>query len=624
MSHIEPRPLELLAPARNAEIALAAIDHGADAIYMGASSHGARAAASNSIEDIGRVADYCHRFDARLYVTLNTLIYEHELKTVEKLIKDLYRANVDALIVQDLGILRLDIPPIALHASTQCDIRDVATARLLKDLGFSQLVLARELSLKSIKEIHEAVDVPLEAFVHGALCVSYSGCCRAGFHAARRSGNRGECPQVCRLPYTLVDGDAKPVIVDRHLLSLKDMNRLSSLSEMCDAGVSSFKIEGRLKDIQYVKNVVAAYRIELDKIIDSSDSKYVRASQGRIKYSFQPDLSMSFNRGYTDYFLTSSSKKIGSHDTPKMAGTKIGKIIRIKGNCLDFEPFGNVILNHGDGLGFFDCKNVFHGFRLNRKENNFLFAQKMLPPDITEGTYLYRNYSYQWEREMEGLTAQRAMEIEFKLSSTPRFDAVVVEANDLYGNKVTVCHYTGPLQQADKPQHLYRQNIFGKLGGTGWTIAGYSDNITGYFIQASVCTLLRRKVVYALESVRKINRKIDYRKRENRAAVLKDLESIDNVKNIANSLSKTLFKDYSFDKLEEAVEISKDKFPDQPLMECKYCLRRELDDCLQKQHEHDGSPQYKEPLSLYQNGRPVYRLRFDCSNCSMKVYPAVN
>ena len=244
-----PIPLELLAPARNADIAIAAITAGADAVYMGASSHGARHAAANSVVDMARVAEYAHRFNAKVFATVNTIIYDDELSSVERLIHDLYKAGVDALIVQDMGILRMDIPPIELHASTQCDIRDVAKARFLADVGFSRLVLARELSLKEIEEIHASVpDTPLEAFIHGALCVSYSGDCRASFATVGRSANRGECAQICRLPFDLVDGDGDVLLKGKHLLSLRDLNRSSSIADMAAAGVSSFKIEGRLKD----------------------------------------------------------------------------------------------------------------------------------------------------------------------------------------------------------------------------------------------------------------------------------------------------------------------------------------------------------------------------------------
>ncbi|MDE5913643.1 MAG: U32 family peptidase, partial [Muribaculaceae bacterium] len=289
--------IELLAPARDKEVAIEALRHGADAVYMGASSHGARAAAGNPVADIASVADYAHRFGARVYVTVNTLVYDRELHQVERLIRELYRAGADALIVQDLGVLRLDIPPIALHASTQCDIRTPATARFLQDLGFSQLVLPRELSADEIRAMRQAVTVPLEAFVHGALCVSYSGDCYASQRHTGRSANRGECAQLCRLPYDLTDGSGRTLATGKHLLSLRDLNRLGDLRELIDAGVSSLKIEGRLKDAGYVKNVVAAYDRELKKL------GVRRSSRGQVETDFDPDPARSFNRGFTSYFF---------------------------------------------------------------------------------------------------------------------------------------------------------------------------------------------------------------------------------------------------------------------------------------------------------------------------------
>ena len=299
----KPARIELLAPARDAVIAMAAIDHGADAVYMGASHHGARADATNSIEDVRRACDYAHRFGARIYATVNTLVYDDELAAVEQLTHELYNASVDALIVQDLGLLRLDLPPIALHASTQCDLRTPEKARFLEALGFSQLVMARELTLDEIAAIRQATTVPLEAFVHGALCVSYSGRCALSYALKGRSANRGECAQLCRLPYDLVDGQGRILVEGKHLLSLRDLAQNDRLEQMMAAGVSSFKIEGRLKDMAYVKNVVAYYRRAIDKVIERHPDDYRRASTGTVELTFTPALEKSFNRGFTHYFL---------------------------------------------------------------------------------------------------------------------------------------------------------------------------------------------------------------------------------------------------------------------------------------------------------------------------------
>ena len=329
------RPLELLAPARTADIAIEAIRCGADAVYIGGPSHGARQSAPNSLEDIRRVVDFAHQFGARVYVTVNTLVYPDEIADVERLVADLYRIGVDALIVQDLGLLRMKIPPIELHASTQCDIRSAAKARFLAEAGFSQLVVARELTVDEMREIASSVDVPIEAFVHGALCVSYSGDCQAGFASAGRSANRGECPQVCRHRFDLVDSGGNVLIAGKHLLSLRDLNRSQSLAEMIEAGVSSFKIEGRLKDLDYVKNVTAYYRRELDRIIAASGGRYVRSSFGSSTVGFTPDLNKSFNRGFTEYFTRSARPgRMASIDTPKWQGEPIGTVLSNDGKRL--------------------------------------------------------------------------------------------------------------------------------------------------------------------------------------------------------------------------------------------------------------------------------------------------
>ncbi|MDE5658759.1 MAG: U32 family peptidase, partial [Muribaculaceae bacterium] len=350
----QPRTLELLAPARTTAIAREAILHGADAVYIGAPSHGARAKAGNSIDDIRSLVEFAAPFGVKIYVTVNTIIYDDELDAVEKMIRELYEAGVDALIVQDMAIAEMRLPPIQLHASTQCDTRDAAKARWLQDCGMSQIVIARETGLDTIREIYAAVDVPLEAFVHGALCVSYSGDCRASQVLTGRSANRGNCAQMCRLPYTLVDGNGR-IVGQKHYLSLRDMNRLASLAEMADAGISSFKIEGRLKDASYVKEVTLAYRQALDRIIDANPERYRRASRGTVNAEFIPDLTKSFNRGYTDYFLHggktgSANRGIASLDTPKAIGEYVGKVRHAASGGIDATL--KTTLVNGDGLSY--------------------------------------------------------------------------------------------------------------------------------------------------------------------------------------------------------------------------------------------------------------------------------
>jgi collagenase-like PrtC family protease len=326
------RKIELLSPARDLECATEAILHGADAVYIGAPKFGARSAAGNSVDDIRTLCERAHLYDARVYVTLNTILKDEELKEAEQLIRQLYEAGTDALIIQDMGITRLDIPPIPLHASTQTDNRTPEKVRFLQDCGFTQVVLARELSLEQIRKISEATTVPLEVFVHGALCVSFSGQCYLSAATTGRSANRGECAQCCRLPYTMVDSEGTVIAKDRHLLSLKDMNRTDYLEALMDAGVSSFKIEGRLKDVSYVKNVTAWYREKIDEIL-ARRPEYVRSSAGKSTVSFEPSVEKSFNRGFTSYFMERRTSDITAFDTPKSLGEFVGTVKDVKRNC---------------------------------------------------------------------------------------------------------------------------------------------------------------------------------------------------------------------------------------------------------------------------------------------------
>ena len=385
---IRQRKIELLAPAKNLECGIAAVDHGADAIYIGAPRFGARAAAGNSLEDIAELVRYAHVYNVRIYVTVNTILKDEELKDTEKMIWDLYRAGVDALIVQDMGLLELNLPPIPLHASTQMDNRTPQKVRFLAEAGFRQVVLARELSLVEIGNIHHACpDVPLEVFVHGALCVSYSGQCYVSQACFGRSANRGECAQFCRLAFYMVDADGKSIVRNKHLLSLKDLNQSEELEQLLDAGASSLKIEGRLKDVSYVKNVTAYYRQKLDSVFKRR-KEYIRASSGKVKLEFKPQLDKSFSRGFTNYFLFDRNKDIFSFDTPKSLGEEMGTVKEIRGNYLTVA--GIKSFNNGDGVCFLDQTGKLQGFRINRVENNKLFPQEM--PRIKPRTILYRNF----------------------------------------------------------------------------------------------------------------------------------------------------------------------------------------------------------------------------------------
>ena len=409
---IKQRKIELLAPAKNLECGIEAISHGADAVYIGAPKFGARAAAVNSLDDIAALVEHAHLYNARIYVTVNTILKEEELKETEEMIGELYRIGVDALIVQDMAITQLNLPPIPLHASTQMDNRTADKVKFLADTGFHQVVLARELSLREISKIHEACpDTALEVFVHGALCVSYSGQCYVSQACFGRSANRGECAQFCRLPFSLVDADGKTIVKDKHLLSLKDLNQSEELEALLDAGVTSLKIEGRLKDVSYVKNVTAAYRQKLDTIF-SRRKEYVRASSGSCRFEFKPQLDKSFSRGFTHYFLKGRSKDIFSFDTPKSLGEEMGTMKEVRGNYLTVA--GLKSFNNGDGVCYIDEQGRLQGFRINRVDGNKLYPQEM--PRIKPRTVLYRNFDQEFERVLARKSSERKIAVSILLA----------------------------------------------------------------------------------------------------------------------------------------------------------------------------------------------------------------
>ena len=478
-----PRKIELLAPAKNLECGIEAVNHGADAIYIGASHFGARAAAGNSIEDIAKLVEYAHLYNVRIYVTVNTILRDDELEQTEALIWQLYRVGVDALIVQDMGILKLNLPPIPLHASTQMDNRTVEKVRFLFDTGFRQVVLARELSLQEISDIHHACpNVPLEVFVHGALCVSYSGQCYVSQACYGRSANRGECAQFCRLSFDLEDADGEKIVRNKHLLSLKDLNQSDVLEQMLDAGVSSFKIEGRLKDVAYVKNVTAAYRKKLDAIFERR-SDYVRASSGTVHLAFTPQLDKSFSRGFTHYFLFERNKEIFSFDTPKSLGEEMGIVKDVRGNYLTVA--GVKSFNNGDGLCFLDDKGKLQGFRVNRVDGNRLYPQEM--PFIKPRTLLYRNFNQDFERIMARKSAERKIRVVVEMVECAFGFSVGMTDED--GNRVVLTFECAKELARTSQQENWKTQL-GKLGNTLFEIERIDVNAVSY-THLTLPTILR-------------------------------------------------------------------------------------------------------------------------------------
>lgn len=590
-----PKPIELLSPAKDLETALAAIDHGADAVYIGPSSFGARASASNTIEDIERLVDYAHQFRARVYATVNTILHDHELKEAEKLIKNLYRAGTDAIIVQDMGILRLDIPPIELHASTQCDTRTVEKAKFLEEMGFSQIVLARELSLTEIAEICSAIKIQVETFIHGALCVSYSGRCHAGEVIMGRSANRGCCPQICRLKYDLVDATGKEIVKDRHLLSLKDFNVSNSIEELLQCGVSSFKIEGRLKPISYVKNVTAFYRRQLDKIIADHPNKYCRSSCGQTEISFTPNLYKSFNRSFTSYFLKkrNSAENRASLFTPKSLGEPLKK--------------GELPTN-GDGLSFFNPNdNSYQGFRVNKVTNGRIIPAR--PIRIPNNVTLYRTYDNEWEKLMSRKdTAERKIAVSIDLWEDR------IKVSDERGCSIEL-YYKCEIQQAKK--EFDPKPIFQKTGGTVYKLIDFKSHLSkGCYIPPSVLTDLRRRALSALDESNKSTYHFGYRREENKNySYLYD--KLDYRENISNKLAEEFFHQHGVRKIERALECSnlKGKHNMTRIMTCRYCILKELGKCLK-----ENGPKPNLPLSLRMGDGRKMPLKFDCNKCEMQVF----
>lgn len=608
------RELELLAPARNADIAIVAIDHGADAVYIGAPHHGARCAAGNSLDDIRRVVDHARRFNVRVYVTLNTLVYDDELQDVRSLVYELYDAGVDAIIVQDMALLGMDLPPIALHASTQCDISDPVRARFLEQAGFSQLVLARELTLDEIKAVRKATTVPLEAFVHGALCVSYSGNCQASQVITGRSANRGECAQICRLPYDLIDGEGNRVLSGKHLLSLRDMNRLEWLGEMVDAGVDSFKIEGRLKDADYVKTVVSAYSRELDRIV-SERPGLCRRSRGRVTRTFEADLDGSFNRGYTDYFLhhRRPSVSMASIDTPKAVGTPVGVVTRVAGREITVRS--HVELANGDGLTFFSHTGQLQGFRVNRVEGSTLYLQSKVE-GLRPGMRLFRNHDVRREAMLARTTARRVIDVDMTLRLASGGQLLALDMS-MAGNRsfevTATVPVDRPLSTARTPQHKARQETLSKLGNTVYEAQSVEDRLdAGLFVPLSVVTSLRREAVSLFDRALVMAGQPERRRRVDTKPQLEKTVLAYN-DNVANRLSEKFYREAGAGHIEPAIELGQAR-PGMRVMLTRYCLRRELGRCLLTP---DGK-KLRGPLKLRGSNFEL-GLSFDCTRCEMSV-----
>ena len=648
--------LELLAPAKNLECGMAAIDHGADAVYIGAPRFGARAAAGNSVDDIAELCRYAHQFGAKVYVTVNTIIYDSELDDTRQLLGELRQAGVDAVLVQDMG---LRPTPLPLHASTQTDNRTPEKVRWLRSLGFRRVVLARELSLEEIREIHRQVpDVELEVFVHGALCVSYSGQCYMSQYCLGRSANRGECAQMCRMKYDLLDADGREIEHQRHLLSLKDMCRIDSMEELADAGAVSFKIEGRLKDVAYVKNVVAAYSQRLDALCAKRPDDYRRASWGRVAYTFKPDLRKTFNRGFTDYFLHAHRDEQGvlqgrqadivSFDTPKALGEYVGKVKEVRRDS--FTVAGTAAFANGDGLCFFkeersersersegveEYRSVDNsavkgnhnyklsiinyqltGFRVNRAEGNRLYPLHM-PQGLRPGMALYRNNDVAFERLMAGKTAERKVPVVMRLSTFADEGEGLQLTADTGFAKASVRMEADLSVVAKNPQGEYIARELSKLGNTPFVCEGV-DLPEGFnaFVRASQLSEMRRQVVRQLiEQLTAVRLNVSEEPLEQAESVPVPLYSRPYLYNIANQRAKEFYQAQGVEQLAPAPEVSRQS--DVQLMQCRHCIKFSLGYCA----KHGGRrPTWREPLYLRLGDGREFRLAFDCRQCQMNIF----
>lgn len=631
------RKIELLAPAKNLECGIAAIDHGADAVYIGAAQFGARQTAGNSTDDIAELTRYAHQFGAAVYVTVNTIVYEKELAALEHLLKQLVEMGVDAILVQDMAVLEIykklkaeyvargyRMP--ALHASTQTDNRSADKVKWLKENGFERVVLARELSLEEITDIHKAhPDVELEAFVHGALCVSYSGACYASQYFFNRSANRGECAQFCRMAFDLKDSDGETLIEDSYLLSLKDMCQLDRLGDLLEAGVCSLKIEGRLKDANYVKNVVATYSEALNAYIAKHSDKFRRSSFGKCSYTFTPALEKTFNRGFTHYFFNGRQKDISSFNTPKAMGEYVGYVKEIRRGS--FNVAGTAMFANGDGLCFFNRQKKLEGFRVNRVENNRLYPLTM-PKNLEPGMALYRNNDIEFERAMQGKTSTRKLQVRFVVDVVD--GKLTFTATDECGRSANVVLNETP-EKAQKSQHDNIVKQLEKLGNTVWTANEiYINNSADeFFIPSSRLAAVRRELLEALENTPVSNhtdkQAVDETATNSVNANNTVYADTINIANVANTTAQNYYAAHGVKNAPTAFELNSDYKAGSttapsavpPLMTCRYCLRYALGYCVKNGGKR---PTWHEPLHLEAKNGIRVRLAFNCAKCQMEVY----
>ena len=631
--------LELLAPARDADIGIAAIDHGADAVYIGGPSFGARSSADNSVSDIARLARHAHRFNSRIFVTLNTILRDDELEGARKLAWQLYDAGVDALIIQDMGLLELALPPIQLHASTQTDIRTPEKARFLQDVGLSQIVLARELTMQQIAAIRAQTDAArcaLEFFVHGALCVAYSGQCYISHAHTGRSANRGECSQACRLPYQVVDDKGRFVAHDKHVLSMKDNNQSENLAALVDAGIRSFKIEGRYKDMGYVKNITAHYRKLLDALIEehlgSSQPRHfplARASSGSTTFAFTPDPNQNFNREFTDYFVQGRQQDIGAFDSPKNPGQPIGFVTQLGPNWVELELSDTTMaLHNGDGLCYYDLQKELVGLAINRAEavdaargRWRVFPKDALAglKDLRKGTEVNRNRDVDWVRVLDKTSSDRRIGVWAVLSTTPGgITLAYTDEDGCVGESHTALPHAPAKDVATADANNHTQ--VKKLGATIFeALVVDLTRASGLFVPASVLSSLRREAIEALEASRAQTWQRLPRTTPVEPPVPYPQDSLSYLANVHNQAAHAFYAGHGVKVIDAAYEAN-EELGEVSLMITKHCVRFSLSLCPKQAKGVVGvQGQVKaEPLQLI-NGKEKLTLRFDCKPCEMHV-----
>ncbi len=606
------KKIEILAPAKDLIHGMAAINSGADAVYIGAPQFGARSNATNSIEDVAALVQYAHLYHAQVFVVINTILYDNELETCRKMIWELYHIGVDALIVQDMAIMEMELPPIVLHASTQANNRDADNIKFLKDAGMKRVVLARELNLHQIKEISEASDVELEFFVTGALCVSFSGNCYMSVANGERSANRGSCAQNCRLPYNLIDGHGDTLIKNSHLLSIKDFDVSDQIPNLIEAGICSFKIEGRLKDIVYVKNNVSFLRQKLDAFLEENEN-YTKASSGSCTYTFDSALNRTFNRGYTDYFVNERHQSIGSWESPKSKGQYIGKLIKTIGGAYEIE--NGELLNNGDGLCYINENNEADGIYVNKVENGLAYPNVL--KELKVGTFIYRNNDAAFIKIVEREdSAVRKISTTLLLTENENGFELIATDEDGYVSTVHLAH----AKEQTKNNLSIEENIKTQLAKTGFT--PYTANeinvmfTQNWFLPISKINEMRRTVYEQLSAIRLAN----YKREEHQIVKTNHpfpVNQLDFTYNVSNKMARKFYERHGVTEIEKAFELQWDPGKSR-VMTTKYCIKYELEKC-PKYHKDTMETKLKEPLVLKQ-GELEYKLKFNCKPCEMEIW----